>query len=439
MGSARSHATAPADARAIKRLLLREAQVQPLLLVFGDLHWIDSETQALLDSLVEGLPTARVLLLVNYRPEYRHAWGSRTFYTQLRLDPLPPEGAEALLHSLLGDDASLRPLPSLLIERTEGNPFFLEESVRTLVETKVLVGERGAYRLVTPLPSIQVPATVQAILAARIDRLPPREKRLLQSASVVGQDVPFVLLQAIADESEGDLRQALGALQAAEFLYEAKLFPDLEYTFKHALTHDVAYGGLLQERRRTLHARIVDAIEQRFPERLAEQFERLADHAVRGELPAKAVHYLRQAGAKALALSAYANAATYLEKGIAILDRLPETESTLEQAVDLRLDLRTALVLLTDPDRGLAVRDEAVRLAEKLTDPERLGRAWAIKSGQLHTAFRRREAAAAAERARDVASTIGNTTLFLFASCYLGVSAVELGDFRRAEDALQRA
>jgi class 3 adenylate cyclase/tetratricopeptide (TPR) repeat protein len=424
---------------AIKRLLLRESQVQPLLLVFEDLHWIDSETQALLDSLIESLPTARVLLLVNYRPEYQHGWGRRTYYIQLRLDPLPPEGAEALLHSLLGDDASLRPLPPLLIERTEGNPFFLEESVRTLVETKVLIGERGAYRLVTPVPSIQVPTTVQAILAARIDRLPPREKRLLQSASVVGQDVPFVLLQALADESEGDLREALGALQAAEFLYEARLFPDLEYTFKHALTHDVAYEGLLQERRRMLHARIVDAIEQRFSGRLAEQFERLADHAIRGELPAKAVHYLRQAGVKALALSAYANAATYLEKGIAILDRLPQTESTLEHAVDLRLDLRTALVLLTDPDRGLAVCDEAVRLAEKLTDPERLGRAWAIKSGQLHTAFRRREAAAAAERACDVASTIGNTPLFLFASCYLGVSAVELGDFRRAEDALQRA
>jgi hypothetical protein len=148
---------------AIKRLLLREAQDQPLLLVFEDLHWIDAETQGLLDSLIEGLPTARVLLLVNYRPEYQHGWGSRTFYTQLRLDPLPPEGAEALLHALLGDDATLRPLPRLLIERTEGNPFFLEESVRTLVETHVLIGERGAYRLVTALPTIQVPTKVYRI------------------------------------------------------------------------------------------------------------------------------------------------------------------------------------------------------------------------------------------------------------------------------------
>ena len=159
---------------ALKRVLLRESQVQPLLLVFEDLHWIDSETQALLDSLVESLPTARLLLLVNYRPEYQHGWGSKTYYTQLRLDPLPPASAEAVLQALLGDDASLAPLTQLLIARTEGNPFFLEESVRTLVETGVLVGERGAYRLAQALPTIQVPATVQAVLAARIDRLPPK-------------------------------------------------------------------------------------------------------------------------------------------------------------------------------------------------------------------------------------------------------------------------
>jgi class 3 adenylate cyclase len=169
---------------ALKRLLLRESQVQPLLLVFEDLHWIDSETQTFLDNLIEGLPTARLLLLVNYRPEYQHDWSSKTFYTQLRLDPLPPESAEELLQALLGMDAALRPFRQLLIKRTEGNPFFLEESVRTLVETKALIGERGAYRLAKDLPSIQVPASVQAVLAARIDRLPLEDKHLLHTRRV---------------------------------------------------------------------------------------------------------------------------------------------------------------------------------------------------------------------------------------------------------------
>ena len=176
---------------ALKRLLLRESQVQPLLLVFENLHWIDAETQVFLDGLVESLPAARLLLLVNYRPEYQHGWRNKTYYTQLRLDPLPPASAETLLHSLLGDDAGLEPLKQRLIERTQGNPFFLEESVRTLVETQVLVGDQGAYRLARALPSIQVPATVQAVLAARIDRLPPEEKQLLQTAAVIGTEVPL--------------------------------------------------------------------------------------------------------------------------------------------------------------------------------------------------------------------------------------------------------
>jgi len=262
-------------------VLLRESQVQPLLLVFEDLHWIDTETQALLETLVESLPTARLLLLVNYRPEYQHGWGSKTYYTQLRLDPLPPASAAEVLQILLGDDSGLAPLTQLLIARTEGNPFFLEESVRTLVETGVLAGEPGAYRLAQPLQDIQVPATVQAVLAARIDRLPLEEKWLLQTAAAIGADVPFPLLQAIAELPEATLHSSLAHMQAAEFLYETSLFPELVYTFKHALTHEVTYGSLLQERRHLLHARIVEALEQRHADRLAEQVEPLALYAFR--------------------------------------------------------------------------------------------------------------------------------------------------------------
>ena len=269
---------------ALKYLLLRESQVQPLCLMFEDLHWIDAETQALLDSLVESLPAAQFLLLVNYRPEYQHGWGSKTSYTQLRLDPLPPARADALLQALLGDDPSLAPLKEFLIARTQGNPFFLEESVRTLVETGVLVGERGASRLAQPLENLQVPATVQAILAARIDRLPPEDKRLLQTAAVIGTEVPLPVLQAIAEVPEDAVQRGLAHLQAAEFLYEARLFPEPAYTFKHALTHEVAYNSLLQERRRMLHARIVEASERLAPDRLAEHVERLAQHAYRGEV-----------------------------------------------------------------------------------------------------------------------------------------------------------
>jgi predicted ATPase len=337
------HALDPAQRRqrtldAVRRLLLREAREQPLFLIFEDLHWIDGETQAFLDMLVESLGSARLVLLVSYRPEYHHAWSGKTFYSQIRLDALPADSAEELLDPLLGDDPGLAGLKQLLVRR--GNPFFVEETVRTLVETKALAGERGRYRLRQPVEAIRVPPTVQAMLAARIDRLPPEDKRLLQMASVVGKDVPFALLQAIADLPDEALRRGLDHLEAAELLYETGLYPDLEYSFKHALTHDVTYGGLLQERRRGLHAGLVEAIETLHRDRLGGEIERLAHHALRGELWEKAVDYFRQAGGKATARSALQDARGWFEQALGALEALPESQSTLEQAFEIRLELR---------------------------------------------------------------------------------------------------
>ena len=209
--------------------------------------------------------------------------------------------------------------------------------MRTLVETGALGGERGAYRLATPLASLQVPTTVHAVLAARIDRLPAEEKHLLQTAAVVGTEVPFPVLQAIAELPEAAFHRGLAHLQAAEFLYETRLFPEHAYTFKHALTHEVAYSSLLQERRRVLHARIVEALERLAPDRLAEQAERLAHHALRGEVWDKALAYFRQAGKKALEQSAYREAVGYFEQALGALPHLQETRDTREQAIDLRL------------------------------------------------------------------------------------------------------
>jgi class 3 adenylate cyclase/tetratricopeptide (TPR) repeat protein len=421
---------------ALKRVLLRESQVQPLLLVFEDLHWMDTETQALLDSLVESLPTARLLLLVNYRLEYQHAWGSKTYYTQLRLDPLPPASADELLQALLGDDPSLAPLKQLLIERTGGNPFFLEESVRALVETGVLVGERGAYRLATALPAVQVPATVQAVLTARIDRLPPEDKRLLQTAAGIGTEVPLALLQAITEVPDEALRVSLAHLQAAEFLYETRLFPDLEYTFKHALTHEVAYGGLLQERRRTLHARIVQSLERLAPERLAEQVDRLAHHAYRSEAWDKAVAYGRQAGAKALARSAYREAVATFEQALIALRHLPEDRDTLAQAIDLRFDLRIALVPLGEYGRIFDSLRDAERLAEVLGDQRRLGWAAAFMTNYFHNRGDPDRALEAGQRARAIAAALGELALQVETHFHLGHVYHALGDYRQAIDVL---
>src|SRR5262244_3986351 len=281
---------------AIKRVLVRESQRQPLLIVFEDLHWIDSETQAFLDSFVESLPMARLVLVVDYRPEYSHSWGDKTYYRQIRVDPLQPASAEELLQYLLGSNKDLAPLKELLMHRTEGNPFFAEESVRSLVETGVLVGEKGAYRPGLRIDEIRIPNTIQNVLADRIDRLPPEEKRILQTAAVIGVIVPLSLLRAVSDLSEDDFYRCLANLQNAEFLYESNLFPELEYTFKHALTNEVAYGALVHERTVFLHAKIVTALENIVGGSLQDHIDTISQHAYRGELWEKAVAYSWQSG-----------------------------------------------------------------------------------------------------------------------------------------------
>ena len=423
---------------AVKHLLLRESQVQPLCLMCEDLHWIDAETQTLLDSLVESLPTARLLLLVNYRPEYQHPWGGKTSYTQLRLDPLPPASADALLQALLGSDPSLDPLTPLLIARTQGNPFFLEESVRTLVETGVLVGERGAYRLAKPLDRLQVPATVQAVLAARIDRLPPEEKRLLQTAAVIGTEVPWPLLQALADAPDEALHRGLAHLQAAAFLYETSLFPERAYTFTHALTHEVAYSSLLQERRHVLHARIVEALEALAGDRVAEQVERLAHHAVRGEVWDKALVYCRQAGDKALARSAYREAVGSFEQALGTLSHLPETRDTCEQAIDLRLALRSALMPSSDFGRVLAYLREAETFAATLDDPRRLGQVSNFLSVHFYRIGAYDQALTTAQRVLALALAGGEVVLQALAHLRLGLAYHGQGEYRRAIDAFRQ-
>jgi class 3 adenylate cyclase/tetratricopeptide (TPR) repeat protein len=422
---------------AVKRLLLRESQVQPLLLIFENLHWLDSESQAFLDSLVESLPTARGLLLVSYRPEYQHAWGSKPYYTQFRMDPLPPGSADELLHALLGDDPGLAPLKRILIARTGGNPFFLEECVRTLVESKALTGDRGAYRPAREVHSIQVPATVQAVLAARIDRLPVDARRLLQAAAVVGTDVPLNLLHAIVDLPEDVLRRGLSQLQAAEFLYEISLFPSVEYTFKHALTHDVAYSTLLQERRRAFHSRIVAAIEQLHADRLAEHVDRLAHHSLAGEVWDKAMAYLRQAGAKAAARAANREAVILFEQALVAVRHSPEGRAAVERAIDLRIDLRPPLLQLGQLERVLQLSQEAEGMAEKIGDDRRLARVYTYLINYHYLTGESELAIEYGERCLRIGSAVKDPSLQALARGYVGQSFHVQGQYRRAEAILK--
>ena len=416
----------------IIRLLLREAQAQPLMVVFEDLHWIDSETQQVLDRLVERLPSARLLLLVNYRPEYEHRWANKPSYTQVRLHPLPAASAAQLLHELVGTHTSVTPLEPILIERTEGNPFFLEECVRTLIETNVLVGEHGTFRLAKPLVEMDVPATVQAILAARIDRLASEDKRLLQAAAVIGRTFSLPLLRAMVDRDEPDVVSGLGRLQAREFLHEIQLFPDLEYTFKHALTNEVAYRSLVRERRRDLHARTVEAIEWLYAESLGDHVEQLAHHAARAELWEKAVTYATRAGTRAADLSAAAAAKTHFEAALEALAHLPQRREAIAQTVELHCLLSGPYYALADREGYLRVMEDALGVAERLGEPAPLARVLGIRTNALWSAAEYTRARESGERALTLAEACGDAPLQVHANLNLGMVCHSVGEYERA-------
>src|ERR1700687_3536780 len=253
---------------AIKRILLRESLNQPLMVIFEDLHWIDEATQELLNLLADSIGTAKILLLVNYRPEYSHQWGSKTYYTQLRLDPLGRASADEMLSALLGDGADLAQLKRVIIDKTEGNPFFMEETVQVLLDEGALVREGSATRLTRPIAELKIPPTVQGILAARIDRLPADQKDLLQTLAVIGKEFALSLVRAVVSKSDDELTRMLSNLQLGEFIYENPAIGDVEYSFKHALTQEVAYNSLLTERRKELHRRTAVAIESLYAARL---------------------------------------------------------------------------------------------------------------------------------------------------------------------------
>jgi class 3 adenylate cyclase/tetratricopeptide (TPR) repeat protein len=421
----------------LKRMLIRESLKGPVLLLLEDLHWIDSETQAFLDHLVESLPMTRLLLLVNHRPGYSHSWSDKSYYTQIRVDPLPDKGSEELLRFLLGDNKDLDPLKKLLIKRTDGNPFFIEESVRSLVETGFLLGIKGQYRPGLKIDSIRIPSTVQTVLADRIDRLPTTEKHLLQMASAIGVIVPVALLHGISGLPEEELYRHLATLRSSEFLYESNLFPDLEYTFKHALTNEVVYGAMLHDHKSLLHARVLAVLEDTPEDNLGENIETLAHHALRAELWEKAVTYSRGTGTKAMSHSGFVEALSWYKRAFSALEHLPESREKLEQNIDLHLESRNALFLLGDLPQVAEHLHQAESIAQRLGDQHRLARVLNFLNSYYGLVGDPERAIQFGRRALALPAVHNDTALNAVTNYYLGAAYNKLGEYTAAIDVLK--
>jgi class 3 adenylate cyclase/tetratricopeptide (TPR) repeat protein len=437
----------------VKHLFLRESLRRPLTLVFEDVHWIDEETQAFLNLLADSIANSRILLMVSYRPEYRQQWSGKSYYTQLRLDPLDRESADAMLSAMMGEDAELRHLKRLIVEKTAGNPFFMEEMVQTLVEQGTLA-RNGALQLMRPVKELRVPTTVHGVLASRIDRLPAREKELLQLLAVVGKQFPLSLVRRLTSSrdpslageqpsvaGEEELAQGLADLQLREFIYEQPGSRDLEYVFKHALTQEVAYHSVLVERRSLMHEQAACAIESLFAGQLEDHISDLAHHYSRSANVNKAAHYLYRAGRQSAGRSAHSEALAYFGDGLELLKRMPASRDRVY--IEQLLQIGTGFSLrATKGFTAPEVEQALVRARELCSDSEDRARLYDVLVG-LHTYYlfgpRLETSRRLAKELLSVAEQIEERTKIATAYTAMGQTATFLGEFRDAREYLEQA
>ena len=423
---------------ALKRIVLKGSEIRPLIMAYEDLHWIDKSSEESLKGLLDAISGARVFLIFTYRPEYVHTWGAKSYHSQVMLNRLSNRESLTMVSHLLGTGELNKDLEQLVLEKTEGVPFFIEELISSLKDQRIIEKKDNRYHLSKDIREVTIPSTIQDVIMARVDSLPEGAKGLLQTASVVGREFSHDLIKRVTDLSEEELWSHLSVLKDSELLYERGIYPQSTYVFKHALTHQVAYGSLLQERRRSLHARIMKAIEWLHASRLTEQVERIAQHALKGEIWDKALVYLRQAGRKNFGRAVPREAAACFEQALVALQHLPQSPDLMEQAIDVRFELRDCLFVLGEHDRIFTYLQEAEVLAQSLNDQPRLGR---IAVNMLHSFWDHGQYDRALEsghRALDIAASLQDLELEVWANLRLGYVYQTLGDYQRAVDVLRR-
>lgn len=419
-------------------LILRLAAESPVVLVVEDLHWVDQETHALLLRLASQIADARVLLLVDFRPEHDLQWQPAEGCLRIGIEPLPWDAMLALAGQMLGGESSVLSLRQELVARMAGNPFFLEETVRALEDAGVLVGERGRFRLSQDVTNVQTPSSVHAVLSARIDRLETLEKRLLQSAATIGSSFALrVLCTMMEDVPAESVHRHVRCLADAGLVVETSLYPEPRYGFKHALMQEVTYDALPQGRRRHQHAQIVSAIETLYASRLAEHVEELAYHAERGEVWDRLARYARMAGQRAAAQSAYRAAARHFEQAIAAFEQLPPSEAVATEAIRTRFELRSALFPLGEIARDLAHLRRAEELARDLSDRRLLAWVSAYMARDLALLGEPDAALAASERALELSQSVGDLDLLVLTRASIGQAHYALGNYALSAQTLR--
>jgi len=420
---------------AIRNLLLGESQRRPLVLAVEDLHWIDRTSEDFLTYFIDWLASSRMMLIVLYRPEYTHRWGSKSYYSQIGVGQLSTKTSAQLVESILEEGEVVPELSELVLSRASGNPLFLEELTRSLLENGSIQRKDHQYVLTRRAAEIPVPDSLQGIISARMDRLEENLKRTMQVASVIGRDFAFRVLQTITGMQE-ELKSQLLILQGLEFIYEKSLFPELEYIFKHALTQEVAYNSLLYRRRQELHQKIGQAAEMLYADRLDEFYEMLAYHYSKGENAEKAYHYLRLSGDKAGRRYSNREAFRYYRDAIKILDGMPQTDENKRRGIEVRIAANLPMLALAYPEDSLQVLKDGERLARELADERGLAQICCLIGCCSFFRGDPLEAIRYSESSFEMAEKIGDVAIMASSAFDLGQSYQTTGELNRIAEVL---
>jgi len=423
---------------AVRQLLATESQRRPLVLVIEDLHWTDRTSEDFISSLIDGITNSRMLLILLYRSEYTSPWTSKSYYSTLRVDQLPDKTSSELISSILSEGEVSQEITDLIATKSSGNPLFIEELTHGLLENGSIVKEDHLYTLTGKPSDLEVPDTIQGIIASRLDRLAEDLKRLMQAASVIGREFAYRLLEAITQMQE-ELKSSLSDLQESELIYEKSLFPELAYIFKHALTQEVAYNSLLKKKRRELHGSIGAAIEALYPDRLEELYEVLAYHYARSDYADKAIHYLKLSGDKAMRNYSNWEAVRFYREALRILDSLPDSEERKREKIEVYFSIWNPMILLNYPEGSLEVLEEVERLARELDDGESLIRVYR-RFASYHTLSGNNSLGMEyAEKCLDEAEKIGAVDSIARSANAVGIVYFAAGDMSKAADITHRA
>ena len=425
---------------AVKQITLKGTEIRPLILAYEDLHWMDKGSEDFLKIVLESIPAARVLMIFTYRPEFVHTWGAKTYHNQLTLNRLSNRESLAMANNFLDSEQIEKNLEELILEKTEGIPFFIEEFIKSLKDLKIIKKKDDIYFLAKDIHEVTLPSTIQDVIMARVDSLPDGAKELLQSGSVIEREFSYKLIKRVTSLPQEELLSHLSALKDSELLYERGIYPDTTYVFKHALTREVVYDSLLAKRKKKLHEKTGNAIEELFKDNIGEQYGLLVEHFTQSESFERGAEYSRLAGRKAEKAGALNDAIGFAEKGVVCLEQLPQTDEVQKKIIDARTGLGLYATQMNYFVEAKAAIDPISELTLKRGYKRRLAQIYVITGGYY---FYVKEDFARTykylEDALTISEEVNDNVSLVLASYLLGQAQAFSCDFEKAYPNLKKA